>query len=408
MRAGSNLPAIGGYNQAVILDAVRRSGAEGISRVEVAASTGLSAQAVTNIVRRLIDDGLVLEAGTRGSGVGKPRTILRLEPRGRLALGVHLDPSVITVVLLDLAGSVVDHRTIPTPPSATASKTLRRIVRVASELVESAEVDATRIMGVGIAAPGPVDVQAGVVLDPPLLPGWRNVPVRDELALRLGLPVLLEKDVTAAAVGELWMDASGERGDMVFFYYGTGSGVGLAVHGEVVRGVSNNAGDVGNMVVGGVPGDPGHHRWLAGNAVLPRSLVADAIGLGVLTGDADSMTTAEVRQAFLRLADARATDDRAAAVFDAVATDIAQSIVTLVNLLDVDHVVFGGPFFTPISEFLLERVPPLVRASPMLVMPHEIVFAESAIGDDVAAIGAGCLVLDHLLSPRPAALLIQR
>jgi predicted NBD/HSP70 family sugar kinase len=115
-----------------------------------------------------------------------------------------------------------------------------------------------------------------------------------------------------------------------------------------------------------------------------------------------------VRQAFLRLADARATDDRAAAIFDAVATDIAQSIVTLVNLLDVDHVVFGGPFFTPISEFLLERVPPLVRASPMLVMPHEIVFAESAIGDDVAAIGAGCLVLDHLLSPRPAALLIQR
>jgi predicted NBD/HSP70 family sugar kinase len=408
MRSGTNLPAVGGYNQAVILDAVRRSGAEGVSRVEVAASTGLSAQAVTNIVRRLIDDGLVLEAGTRGSGVGKPRTILRLEPRGRLALGVHLDPSVITVVLLDLAGSVVDHRTIPTPPSATAPKTLRRIVRVALELVESSGVDASRIVGVGIAAPGPVDVQAGVVLDPPLLPGWRNVPVRDELAQRLGLPVLLEKDVTAAAVGELWMDAAGERSDMVFFYYGTGSGVGLAVHGEVIRGVSNNVGDIGSMVVGGVPGDPHHHRWRAGDAVLPRYLVADAIDLGILSGDALTMTTAEVRQAFLRLVDARATDPRAESLLEAVAVDIAETLVTLVNVLDVDHVVFGGPFFTPLKDFLLERVPPLVQASPLLVMPRQIVFAESAIGEDVAAIGAACLVLDHVLSPRPAALLIRR
>ncbi|MGA0566993.1 ROK family protein [Rathayibacter sp. KR2-224] len=359
-------------------------------------------------MRRLIDEGLVLEAGTRGSGVGKPRTILRLRPRGRLALGVHLDPSIITVVLLDLEGRVVAHRTIPTPPSATAPKTLQRIVRVASGLVDAAGVDAGRIMGVGIAAPGPVDVEAGVVLDPPLLPGWRNVPVRDELAQRLQLPVLLEKDVTAAAVGELWMDTSGERSDMVFFYYGTGSGVGLAVHGEVIRGVSNNAGDIGSMVVGGVPAAPQHHRWRAGDAVLPRYLVADAIKLGVLSGDAQAMTTAEVREAFLYLADARTSDPRAASLFDAVAVDIAETLVTLVNVLDVDHIVFGGPFFTPLQDFLLQRVPPLVLGSPVMVMPHDIAFAPSAIGEDVAAVGAACLVLDHVLSPRPAALLIQR
>ncbi len=407
MRAGSNLPAVGGYNQAVILDAVRRS-ADGVSRVEVAASTGLSAQTVTNIVRRLIDDGLIVEAGTRGSGVGKPRTILRLQPHGRFALGVHLDPSVIMVVLLDLAGSVVAHRAIPTPPSATAARTLGRIVRTASALVDSVGVDASRILGVGIAAPGPVDVGAGVVLDPPLLPGWRNVPVRDELARRLALPVLLEKDVTAAAAAELWMDAAGERGDMVFFYYGTGVGAGIVVHGEVLRGVSNNAGDIGSMVVGGGPAAPTHRRWRLGDAMLPRFLVADAITSGVLVGDAETMTTAEVREAFGRLAKARESDPRAASLLEAVAEDIAAGIITLVNALDVDHVVFGGPFFGPVRGLLLERVPPLVNGSPLMVMPHEVIFAESAIGEDVAAIGAACLVLDHALSPRPAGLLIRR
>lgn len=407
MRAGTNLPALGGYNQAVILDAVRRS-VDGVSRVEVAASTGLSAQTVTNVVRRLIDDGLVAEAGTRAGGVGKPRTIVRLQPRGRLALGVHLDPSVITVVLLDLAGTVVAHRAIPTPPAATAPKTLQRIVTVASALVAASGVDASRIMGVGIAAPGPVDVAAGVVLDPPLLPGWRNVPVRDELAQRLGMPVLLEKDVTAAAVAELWMDTAGERSDMLFFYYGTGVGLGLVMNGEVIRGASNNAGDVGGIVVGGGPALPGHHRWRLGDAVLPRHLVADAVTAGVLSGDAAAMTTAEVREAFQKLTDAAAHDARAASILDAVADDVAVALVSLVNALDVDRVVFGGPFFPPVRDVLLARVPPAVNGSPLMVMPHEIVFGQSAIGEDVAAIGAACLVLDHALSPRPAGLLIRR
>ncbi|NNC11748.1 ROK family transcriptional regulator [Planctomonas sp. JC2975] len=407
MRAGTNLPAVGGYNQAVVMDAVRRS-ADGVSRVEVATSTGLSAQTVTNVVRRLIDDGLIVEDGTRATGVGKPRTILRLQPRGRLALGVHLDPSVITVVLLDLAGSVVAHRTIPTPLSATAPKTLQRIVRAASTLLTTAGIEPSRIIGLGIAAPGPVDVDTGVVLDPPLLPGWRNVPVRDELAERLGLPVLLEKDVTAAAVAELWMDTDGQRNNMLFFYYGTGVGAGIVVHGEVVRGSSNNAGDIGNMVVGGQPGDPGHRRWRLGDAVLPRFLVADAIERGILDGDARSMTTAEVRAAFTRLADARTSDERAASLLRAVAEDTAVSLVTLVNALDVDHVVFGGPFFAPLRDYLLATVPPLVNGSPIMVMPHPITFTESAIGEDVTAIGAACLVLDHALTPKPAGLLIRR
>jgi predicted NBD/HSP70 family sugar kinase len=407
MRAGTNLPAVGGYNQAVILDAVRRA-ADGVSRVELASSTGLSAQTVTNVVRRLIDQGLVVEAGTRGAGVGKPRTILRLQPRSRYALGVHLDPSVITVVLLDLAGDEVAHRTISTSPSASADATLKRIVRTATALVDAAGIDPSRILGAGIAAPGPVDVEAGVVLDPPLLPGWRNVAVRDELAQRLGLPVLLEKDVTAAAVGEVWMDTAGERSDMIFFYYGTGVGAGLVVHGEVIRGVSSNAGDIGSLVVGGAPRDPAHRRWRVGDAVMPRYLVADAIAAGVLPQDAPPTTTGEERLAFERLADARATDPRAASLLEAVAVDIAEALVALVNTLDVDHIVFGGPFLAPVRDFLLERVPPLVLGSPVLVMPHEIAFSESAIGEDVAAIGAACLVLDHALSPKPSGLLIRR
>lgn len=405
MRAGSNLPAVGGYNQAVILDAVRRA-PDGVSRVEVANSTGLSAQTVTNIVRRLIQEGLVVEAGTRGVGVGKPRTILRLDPMARLAVGIHLDPSVITIVLLDLAGSVVSHRRLRTTSTAKASRTITRIVRGVQSLLAEAGVDDSRVMGAGIAAPGPIDMVSGVVLNPPLLTGWHDVPVRDDLAQALGMPVILEKDVTAAAVAELWMDTAGERNDMVFFYCGTGIGLGMVSRGEVIRGFSNNAGDVGSVIVGGVP-KTGHRRWRLGNSIMPRLLVGDAIDAGIIAGDADSMTTAEVGAAFSELA-GMTDDPRAQRIVGAAVGDLAEGLLILANLLDMDRVVFGGPFFAPMRDAFLKRVPPLVMGSPSYTLPHPITFCESSIGEDVAAIGAACLVLDDRLSPRPQSFLISR
>lgn len=406
MRAGANLPAVGGYNQTVVLDAVRRS-VDGISRVEIAERTGLSAQTVSNVCRRLLNSKLIVEAGTHVSGVGKPRTILKLEPRGRFAVGVHLDPSVITVVLLDLAGTVIAHRTIQTSDAERSAQTIERIAQGVGEVTAEAAIDPTRVMGVGIAAPGPVDLVSGTVLNPPLLAGWENVPVRDALARRLALPVLLEKDVTAAVVAELWLRSDTELGNFAFFYYGTGIGAGLVIQNEVIRGSSSNAGDIGHLVVGG----SGGHRWLLGDAVMPRHLVRDAIDCGALrgAGPATERSKAQIRDQYLRLASAAlAGEPMAVEIFDTVARDIATGLTIVVNLLDINRVVFGGPFWSPITSFMLERIPKHVLNSPAFVLPHTVAFANSAIGDDVAAVGAACLVLDNAFSPRATGLLIKR
>ncbi len=108
MRRGTNLPAVGGFNQAVILDLIRREPA-GMSRVELAERSGLSSQTVSNMTKRLLDDGMIVEAGRRISGRGQPRVILQLDPTSRMAIGVPLDPTVITYVALDLRGDVIAH-----------------------------------------------------------------------------------------------------------------------------------------------------------------------------------------------------------------------------------------------------------------------------------------------------------
>src|SRR5689334_22036180 len=122
-RRGTNLPRMGDFNESVVLDAIRRV-PQGLSRVELIELTGLSAQTVSNICRRLLDTGLALEAGTRSTGAGKPRRLLQVNAGARYAVGVHLDPAVVTLVLLDLLGNVVARAQRPTPEAADPERTL--------------------------------------------------------------------------------------------------------------------------------------------------------------------------------------------------------------------------------------------------------------------------------------------
>ncbi len=289
-RRGANLPSIGGFNRTVVLDAVRRS-PDGLSRVELAASTGLSAQTVSNVTRFLIEAGMIVESGTVVAGRGKPRTILRLEAASRYAVGVHVDPAVVTYVLLDLAGSVVAETTTSTPSADDPAEVVRTIATAVDGLVADAGVAVDSVLGVGIASPGPIDVDAGVVLDPPFLPRWRDVPLRDALAEATGFPVLLEKDVTAAVVGEMFLAGESSARNFAFVYFGTGFGVGLVVDHEPVRGVGSNAGDAGHIMVdqGALAGTPDGSgpRGEVGAAVAPARLVEVARDRGLhLTGGA--------------------------------------------------------------------------------------------------------------------------
>jgi predicted NBD/HSP70 family sugar kinase len=417
VRRGHNLLAVGDYNQAVVLDLIRRAPV-GLSRVEIAADTGLSAQTVSNVTRRLLDAGLVREGGKLIAGPGKPRTLLQLVTTSRYAVGVHLDPTVVTYALLDLAGDVVaDHRTL-TPSAADPDTVIAVMAEEVRALLAREDVAPERVLGVGIAAPGPLDSAQGILLDPPLLEGWQHVPLREALAEATGFPVVLEKDVTAAAVAELWVDSGEDRDNFAFFYYGTGIGIGLVVDHDVLRGASDNAGDMGHLMVqadGPVCGCG--RRGCVGDLVVPYRLVQRAVTAGVLgpmvsvdtplDGPVEHIDFDETDRRFTEFAAAAARGDAAAlAICEEAATHIARALVSVVNLLDIDHVVCGGPFWRRVAPLLRERIEALVAGDPALIPRHPVTVESSAIGEDVAAVGAGCLVLDQTLSPRPSALLI--
>jgi predicted NBD/HSP70 family sugar kinase len=408
-RTGTNLPAVGEYNQTVVLDAIRRR-PEGITRSEIASVIGLSGMTVTNVCRRLLDAKLVEEHGTRIAGPGKPAAVLKLNAGGRFAVGVHIDPASVTYVLVDLSGAVRAHSRTGTPTTGDPRAVISQMAGAIEALVAGSGVDRARILGIGIASPGPVNVEDGIVLNPPMMPNWHRVPLRRALGEATGLPVLLEKDTTAAVVAELWFAEPGSSRDFAFMYYGIGLGTGIALSGEVVRGTSSNAGDAGHITV-----DPSGpvcscgRRGCVGYITVPRALVERGMQRGVLdsaqVGDLGDM--AEVDAAFTRLMAAGATGDpRVADILAETARALARSIVVIVNLLDIDEVVFGGPFWSPVSSAILTALPDAVRSDPALIPSHPVRFTRSAIPVDVAAVGAATLVLDNTFSPRPSALLL--
>ncbi len=300
---GANLPVLRGHNAALVLDLLRTAGAGGVSRLELAERTGLTPQAVSKITARLRTEGLAVEAGRRASTGGKPRTVLRLVPSAAYAVGLHLDRDELTAVLVDLAGAVVVARTVPFDLGAGAAEVVEtaaaQVGRVVGEVVgatpseaagelgelgevvgesagqsaggnssedsapeppgDSAGSSVVRsagdvreaaggggLLGVGVAMPGPLDHRTGVLQRVTGFPAWDGYPLRDALAERLGLPVVLDKDTNAAALG---LALRGPGDSFAYLHLGTGLGAGLVLGGSLHRGVRTGAGEFGHQVI---------------------------------------------------------------------------------------------------------------------------------------------------------------
>ncbi|GAA3364317.1 ROK family transcriptional regulator [Streptomyces antimycoticus] len=263
---GANLTALRSHNAALVLRLLRDAGEDGVSRPELAGHTGLTPQAVSKITARLRTEGLAVEAGQRASTGGKPPAVLRLVPGARHAIGLQLDRDELTAVLVDLAGTPVAARTAPFDFGAGAEEALTAATAEVGALLADACTGLTEtgtetggatgaaagggpgggLLGVGVAAPGPLDHGSGVLHRVTGFPQWDGFPLRDALAERLGLPVVLDKDTNAAALG---LVTAGTAPSAAYLHLGTGLGAGLMLGGDVYRGARTDAGEFGHQVI---------------------------------------------------------------------------------------------------------------------------------------------------------------
>lgn len=380
MLRGVHLPSLGDVNQRLVLDVIRRH-PEGIGRVDVGAATGLTPQTVSNIVRRLVESGLVVEGERVRTARGKPPTLLHVDASRHVAVGIHIDPALVSALSMDLSGGVRRVAATPTPPDVTPAVVAGLVRELTAEvLLDWPGEHPDSVLGVGVAAPGPIDLGRGTIHQPPQLRGWSDVPLLATLRDALDRPVLLDKDVIAAVTGEHFAP-DGPGDDFLYVYLGSGLAVGACLAGRVHRGTTNNAGEIRGLF----PGIP-----------TPDALVARAAEAGVLPTAPRSYPA--VRPTFERLCALAHDDARVVTLLTAAADQLAQGIGTLVNVLDVGHVVLGGPSWPPVAPVWLDALPGLVM--PRLATRAGVRIEGSRLADHGSAYGAAALVLHHFMAPR--------
>ncbi len=242
-QGGANLTGLRDHKAALVLGLLRTA-PEGSSRVELAARTGLTPQAISKIVTRLLDDGLAQEAGRATSTGGKPRTLLRLRPDAACAVGVALDRHRAVVVLADLTGAVryraaAGFGLASAPPEQVVDLLAAEVGRAIDAAPEGA-----RVLGAGVGCRGPLDHSTGVLHRPGGLRSWDRFPLKDALTARLdGMPVQVDKDTNAAVL------AVAGPGSAAYLHVADGVGAGLLLNGALYRGARTNAGEFGHQVL---------------------------------------------------------------------------------------------------------------------------------------------------------------
>jgi len=380
-------------NSAAVLRAIRSEGP--ISRTELAKVTGLSKPTVNEVVELLLEAGYVSESVADGEG--RPR---RPGPRARLltfkadlgyVLGIDIGANKLLVLLADLNGSVVasERRRTSARERRSADAMLEGVQDAARRVLEAGGVLRERLQAVGVGTPGVVDPLSGRVTLAPQLGGWEGIELGPRLESAFPCPVLVDNEVHLSVLAERWRGAAQGIDDAFYVQIGVGIGGGILIGGDVYRGASGAAGEIGYLPLFAAeePAGPleglGPFEQAAGGSAFARlgrraAARPDGAKLLELAGGDPEGIDAELVFA------AAADGDRAAReILDELLERLARGIASAVVVLNPSTVIVGGGISragASLLEPLEWRIRELVPVAPRVVL--------SALGDEAVALGA--------------------
>lgn len=270
-------------------------------------------------------------------------------------------------------------------------------------MVREAGVDSERLLGVGLACPGPIDGRRRAILEAPNLIGWHDVPAGDILEAALQVPVIVENDANAAAIGEKWVGAARGMANFLYIYLGVGVGGAVFLDHQIYRGCSGNAGAIGHMAIetNGRPCSCGNRGCLetlcSEQAIVDRGRTLpgrsrDRLGVSFASGTTDDQYEA--------IASAAAAGNKHAVELIAVSAEyLAGAVTSLVNILDVDHVVLGGPALMVVGPIYLDSIRAAITQQPIARRAQNVSVAQSSLERLAAPIGAASLIFHEAYAP---------
>ncbi len=382
------------HNASLVLNELRLYAP--LSRADLAKRIGLNRSTMSSIVAQLLQEKLIIETELRADKIGRPGLLLELNPQGGGMVGVEMGVDFIHVILMDFVAHIEWRRRIliaAGEPQETYTHIAEEMIRQA---LQQAEQMPLPIKGIGLALPGMVDAAHGELRYAPNL-RWHDVPFGSRWSQRFGLPVIVENNANAGAVGEYYFGAARNVAHFLYLGGGTGIGGGMIMDGRIFRGRGGFAGEIGHMTIAAEGelcscGRRGCWETLAGpRAVVAkyRSRMEPSVGGGVRL-DSDEI-------GFAQLVEAAGLGDLVAlAVLQDAARYLGIGIANLVNILNPELVVLGG-VLGQAGDLLGPIIKETVKQNSLFPMRAALSIVPSLNGADDCVMGAAALALDSIL-----------
>lgn len=307
-------------------------------------------------------------------------------------LAIDIGGTKLAAGIVDTEGRILARGEVPTLAAEGLEPVLGRIVGLGRDLLSRPEVADVSVHRVGVGCAGPVDLKAGIVFNPPNLPGWLRVPLIDHLQEALALPAVLENDANAAALGEFRYGAGKGARSIVYLTVSTGIGGGIILEGKIWHGLKDAAGEIGHMTV--CPDGPlcgcGNRGCLeamsSGTSIARRAREAVVAGRKTALSAIPALTSADVVQL------AQQGDPVAREVWESAVTYLGIGVAAVITILAPERVVIGGGV-TKAGDFLFQPLRAYVRERVKLVPVESVAILPAALGPDVGILGAAAVAL---------------
>jgi len=374
-----------------------------ISRAQLAVITGLNKSTVSSLVDELLERNLIHETGSNTGGAGRPATLLEMNPQAGSIIGVELGVDFVSVAVTDFLGNILWRRHEETDPTEDHEKVINQTLRIVKEAMTTGRRKHYHFMGLGLATPGTVDVNEGVLIFAPNL-HWRNVPFVKIFSEQTKLKVFVENDANAAAIAEHLFGTARQCQDFLFVFAGVGIGGGLFLNGKLYRGKNGYAGEIGHSPIMAEPtqtvchcGNRGCWETYANQYSIIQRIQArlevkrTSIIPQLMAAQNSALNIPLIKQA------ADAGDLEAIDSFTEAGHAMGQGFAGLINIFNPEKVILGGPLSIA-GEYLLPAIKETVtrHSLPEIVQQAEVLL--SPFGPDASLIGAIAIVVDDVLS----------
>jgi glucokinase-like ROK family protein len=374
-----------------------------ISRAQLAVITGLNKSTVSSLVDELLERNVVHETGSNTGGAGRPATLLEINPHAGCIIGVELGVDFVSVAVTDFLGNILWRKREDADPTEDQEKMIGQTLQIAKEAIATGKRKDYHFLGLGLATPGTVDVNEGILIFAPNL-HWRNVSFGRIFTEQTKLKVFVENDANAAAIAEHLFGTARQCQDFLFVFAGVGIGGGLYLNGKLYRGRNGYAGEIGHTPIMAESSQTVCHCGNRGcwetyanqysiiQRVQARLEVKRPSILPKLMAEQNArLSIPLIKQA------ADAGDHEAIDSFVEAGHAMGQGFAGLINIFNPEKIILGGPLSLA-GEYLLPAIKETVNRHSLPEIGQQAEVLLSPFGPDASLIGAIAIVVDDILS----------